>query len=462
MSQVVRTTLACPSCGTNFQAIVEQIIDVGRDPQAKARFLSGRVNMLTCPNCGHTMAVGTPLLYHDPYKELLLIHVPMQLNISTAERQRLIGDMTRRLTDSIPQEQRKGYLFNPREALTIPGMIDIILEADGITADMREAQREKMRVMEMFLQVRPDEWPAMLDQQAAHIDAEFFQLMIGTAENAAATGKTEIAEAVLALYNFLLENTEVGHEVAQAAQEQEQIVREVAEELQALGDDINREDFMDLVLSYAGDEDRIQAVVGLIRPAFDYAFFQDLSSTIEQASGDERAVLEDLREQLLQLTQILDQQTQAVLKRATDTLRVIMASEDLDAAIRPRLDLIDDTFLAVVQANIQASEQAKDTQTATRLKQVLQKALEILRESAPPHLRFVQDLIAAPDDDSARALIEEQASIFGPELLELMDAIALDLDENEQPDNADRLRAYRELAAEYVGDQPQVPGYQLN
>ena len=68
MSQVVRTSLNCPHCGASFTGIVEQIIDVGRDPQAKQRFLSGRVNMLTCPNCGNSFAIGTPLV-------LSLIHI---------------------------------------------------------------------------------------------------------------------------------------------------------------------------------------------------------------------------------------------------------------------------------------------------------------------------------------------------------------------------------------------------
>ena len=210
MSQVVRTTLGCPRCGNNFQAIIEQVIDVGRDPQAKARFLSGRVNMVSCPNCGHTMAVGTPLLYHDPHKDLMIIYVPMELNVAPQERERIIGDMTRRLTDSIPQEQRRAYLLTPRQALTLPGMIDMILDMDGITPEMREAQRNKMQVLNMFLQMGPDHWPGLLEEQEEHLDAEFLQMILVTAENAAETGKPQLAEALVAVYNFLIQNTSAG------------------------------------------------------------------------------------------------------------------------------------------------------------------------------------------------------------------------------------------------------------
>jgi hypothetical protein len=457
MSQVVRTSLACPRCGHAFQAIIEQIIDVGSDPQAKARFLSGHVNIVTCPNCGHMLAVGTPFLYHDPDKDLLLIHVPMELNISTEERERVIGDLTRRLTDRIPPEKRKGYLLQPRQALTVPGMIDMILDADGITAEMREAQREKMRVMEMFLQVSPDQWPALAEEQQAHLDIEFIQMIAATAENASETGHGPMAEGLVGLYNWMLGNTDAGQALVQTARDQEDIVREVTQELEQLGQQITREKFTDLVLRYADDEQRIQALVGFMRPAFDYQFFQELTGIIERASGEEQEQLADLRERLLELTSIIDQQTEMVMQRAVDTLRVILASEDIDAAIRPRLDMIDDTFLAVLQANIQNAVQRKDSATAERLQLVMQKVLEILRENAPPQIRLINDMLSTDNDNEAHALIAEQAPQFGPELLELMDAIAADMDANEQGVSAERLRTLRAVAAGHVGNHPQMP-----
>jgi hypothetical protein len=457
MSQVVQTTLGCPRCGQSFSAIIEQLIDVGRDPQAKARFLSGRVNMVTCPQCGHTMAVGTPLLYHDPGKELLIIHVPMELDIPTAERERIIGDMTVRLTNNIPQEQRRAYLLTPKQALTIPGMIDMILDADGVTAEEREAQREKMQVLNLFLQAGPDQWATLVQEQEQHIDADFLQMLAVTIENAAETGKPQLAEALIVLYNFMIQNTPVGQEMMRAVQAQEETVRAVAEELQAMGDDMTREDFMDLVLDYAGDDQRIQAVAGLMRPALDYQFFQDLTARIDAQTGEERQMLEDLRQRLLDLTSAIDQQTQAVLRRAADTLRVILNSEDIDAAIKPRLDQIDDTFMAVLQANIQAAVEHNDERTAERLQLVLQKVLDILRESAPPQMRFINELMAAETDEEAEELIVTRAPEFGPELLDLMDAVAADLDESDQPEAAERVRQLNDIAAEYVSDAPQFP-----
>jgi len=73
--------MSCPSCRQPFGAILEQILDVGIDPSAKERLLSGRINLITCPFCGYRGMVGTPLMYHDPAKKLAIVYVPMELNL---------------------------------------------------------------------------------------------------------------------------------------------------------------------------------------------------------------------------------------------------------------------------------------------------------------------------------------------------------------------------------------------
>ena len=88
------TTVTCPQCQTPFAAQIEQIFDVGRDPAAKARFLRGRFNVITCPRCRFQSMVATPIVYHDPAKELLMTFVPMELGLPQAEQERLREDLT--------------------------------------------------------------------------------------------------------------------------------------------------------------------------------------------------------------------------------------------------------------------------------------------------------------------------------------------------------------------------------
>ena len=55
----------------------------------------------------------------------------------------LIGKMINQVTESLPPEQRKAYLFQPQTTLTMQGMLERILEADGISKEEIEAQRAR-------------------------------------------------------------------------------------------------------------------------------------------------------------------------------------------------------------------------------------------------------------------------------------------------------------------------------
>lgn len=140
----------------------------------------------------------------------------------------------------------------------------------------------------------------------------------------------------------------------------------------------------------------------MTRPALDYAFFQLLSERIEAAREPERALLMSLRDQLLALTQAIDEQSQALVQQAAQALQAIVNSQDLDAAIRSRLDLIDDTFLSVLTANIQNAEQTGKPEVAARLRAVLERIMTILQENAPPAIQFINELLQQPSAERAR------------------------------------------------------------
>ncbi len=88
MARPMPTTISCPACRQQFNAFLERILDVGRDPTAKERLLSGRVNLVTCPHCGYQGVIATPLFYHDPSKPLAIVYVPMELGLPQAEREK--------------------------------------------------------------------------------------------------------------------------------------------------------------------------------------------------------------------------------------------------------------------------------------------------------------------------------------------------------------------------------------
>ena len=105
-----KSRINCPNCRQPVIAEIEQLIDVGIDPSAKSRLLSGVSNIIRCTACGFQGNLATPIVYHDPEKELLLTFVPSELGLPVNEQERIIGPMINKAVSNLPQEKRKGYL----------------------------------------------------------------------------------------------------------------------------------------------------------------------------------------------------------------------------------------------------------------------------------------------------------------------------------------------------------------
>ena len=122
-----QTRTACPRCRTPLLAEVEQVVDVAVDPQAKQRLLSGSLNVIECQNCGYSGMLATPLVYHDPEKELLLTYFPPELGLPINEQERVMGPLISQVVNRLPAEKRKAYLLRPQLMLTFETLINRVL-----------------------------------------------------------------------------------------------------------------------------------------------------------------------------------------------------------------------------------------------------------------------------------------------------------------------------------------------
>ncbi|MCI0710786.1 MAG: CpXC domain-containing protein, partial [Chloroflexi bacterium] len=250
--------ITCPNCHTQFSAQIDQILDVQQDPAAKIELLTGQATTVQCPNCGFVLTVATPLAYHDASKELLLIHIPMELNLSNQEQERIVGQMTRAITDSLSMEQRKGYLLNPRRTFTLQGMIEAVHEADGVTKQMLEARRQKVAFLQELLEADDEQRDAMIEEFDADIDEEFFQMMSVMIETALVNGQQQEAGYIATVRDELLGKTTYGQEVLASMQAQEATVQEVATVLQAMGQNATRESILDLAVEFSESDDHLR------------------------------------------------------------------------------------------------------------------------------------------------------------------------------------------------------------
>ena len=109
-----RTNIACPNCRQSIVADIDRLFDVNHDPSAKQKLLAGSFNIVNCPYCGFQGQASTPIVYHDPDKELLLTFIPPDVSITRDEQEKVIGTMINQITNRLPQERRKGYLLQPQ------------------------------------------------------------------------------------------------------------------------------------------------------------------------------------------------------------------------------------------------------------------------------------------------------------------------------------------------------------
>lgn len=437
----VKTQVSCPNCRMPVSATIEQLFDVNQDPAAKQRFLSGRFNMIRCPNCGYQGQVASPILYHDADKELLLTFVPMELGLPQTEQERLIGRLMNEVISKLAQEKRKGYLLNPKPAFTLQGMMERVLEADGVTKEVLDSQRAKVQLLQNLLSASEDQWPQMIKDHDSDIDVTLFQLLTASAEATAAGGKQTGAQKMAALQNALLQHSTIG---AQLRGRQDK-VEAVARELQALGKKLTADKLLELVIS-ARDDDKLAAYVSLARGGMDYAFFEALTRRIDRATGEEKGRLSHVRDQLLEMTQEIDKAAQAQMAEATNLLRKLMEAPDLNKALRDNLDQIDDAFLAVLNLNLEAAQKAKRSDALARLTQISDAINRLMQESAPAELKLVDELLQMQPETAAEQALKNRPGAVTPELVDTMNYVGESLRQSGQTDLADRLERLRGVA----------------
>jgi len=426
----------CPVCNAQFTAPVESIIDVGRDPQLKAQFLQGNVNIAQCPQCGTQAPMTAPLLYHDPAHELSLVLMPNELNLHHDDQQKIIGDLTNTLMNSLPPEQRKGYLLTPKTFFTTQSLVNTILEAEGITPEMMERQKEKARLINEFLQATDEEsLRNLVKEHDAQLDYEFFQILTASAQAAQAEGQTEMAQALFGLRAMLANLSSQG----QAA------VAEVDAAL-GLGETITREELLDRLQAAESDEE-FEALVATGRPLLDYAFFQNLTAQIEATSDVEDASkLKTLRTRILDTTAKQDEETQARMQHAGELLKSLLQAEDPEAFAREHLDEIDDAFFVILSANIQHAEAENRTEVVEALQQLANMIIGLLEERLPPEVRLVNQLMNAPYPDGTKQLLEAQREILNPELMAALDQLITELEQAGNTDVADHVKQVKTQA----------------
>jgi hypothetical protein len=431
-------TLVCPNCGQQFTIQIHSIIDVGQDPDAKTQFLRGQTNVAVCPRCGTRGPLNTPFLYHDPHKELLFIYTPPPTAMSHDQQQRFIGSMINTVMSSLPSEQRKGYLFQPRNFLSLETMLDEIIVADGVSREQLESQRRKIRLLDRLQNaISDDVIEVIAKENEKDLDYEFFLLLNSLVEQSMAQGNEAEAARLRELHNKLLQYSE-------AARQGE------AESAQIL----SQKDLLQHLLEIE-DEQQLKSLVAAARPLLDYAFFQSLTGMIEKAQQEgeqeEADKLLNLRSKLLTWTDELDAEVRKIWERKAKLIQDILQSPDWRAALEPHWQEIDPVFLTILSSNVKLAQDQGNNQAVTTLQQLMDLALLVAREHAPPEVQLLNRLLEVEQPTETQRILEENRELLNASFLNLIDQITRDLAAQNRQEDIKRLQIIRGQVEELIG-----------
>ncbi|MCB0108753.1 MAG: hypothetical protein KDE53_22685, partial [Caldilineaceae bacterium] len=143
-----------------------------------------------------------------------------------------------------------------------------------------------------------------------------------------------------------------------------------------------------------------------------------------------------MQEQQQAMRQQMAQQMQAVLQD-------VLQAPDMKAKLREYGDLLDESFLSLLAANIQAAQRNNSTAAARRLQQVYDTALSIMREQMPEEMRLLNELMSAPDKAAVSTLLNENRAKLTPDFVASMQSIEQELREGGRKELADRLKSLR-------------------
>jgi hypothetical protein len=442
-----KTQISCPRCRTPITADIQQLFDMNTDPQAKQKLLSGSANTIHCPACGYEGPYPTPIVYHDPEKELLLTFFPPELGLPVNEQERMIGPLINRVVNDLPSEKRKAYLFQAKNMLTFQTMMETILEADGVTKEMLDKQQQRLQLIQRLLSTPTlESRKEIISQEESLMDEAFFSLLNRLVEATLAQGDKESAQKLGEFQQELLQETEVGRQILEQMKESQKAM----EDLQtAAKEGLTREKLLDLFIAAPG-ELYMSTMVGLTRSGLDYEFFQILSQRIDDAKDESKKLeLVELRNFLLEATEKIDEQIKQELQAARKIVDAIIEAPTIEEGLQKYGNQVNEFFVEAVHNALEDARKESNLDKIAKLNQIN----EMIEESnkPPAAIQFIEELLKNPDDESLKSMIAENMELLDDEFMQTIAGIVAQYEEQgQQPELVERLKLVQKQAMRAV------------
>jgi hypothetical protein len=146
----------------------------------------------------------------------------------------------------------------------------------------------------------------------------------------------------------------------------------------------SREDLLEKLQNAPSDEE-FEALTAAGYALLDYTFFQQLTAKIDEAAkaGDTKQAnaLKDLRTKILDTKAQQEELSRAALQKSITLLREVLQSQDPQKILAQKLDEIDESFFAVLSANIEEARRQNQNEAAQAMEMIGNMAMAMLQES---------------------------------------------------------------------------------
>jgi hypothetical protein len=218
-----------------------------------------------------------------------------------------------------------------------------------------------------------------------------------------------------------------------------------------LGENLTREGFVELLVQAADYPAKVDALATLGRGILDYTTFQLITDRVKVIDNpEEKELLEQMRDRVLEISAEFERQSRAVVERATDTLRSLLQAPDIPAAIQANLDRIDDAFLQVLQANLDEARRSGNVDASSKLREIRDEVLRLIQASAPPEIQLINELLSLESDQESRELLHSRQADVNEELVHIMGDLSTQLRQVGNDEAADRLDQLRVEAEQMI------------
>ncbi|PKN87078.1 MAG: hypothetical protein CVU46_05655 [Chloroflexi bacterium HGW-Chloroflexi-8] len=438
-----KTQISCPRCRTPMTAEIQQLFDVNTDPQAKQKLLNGSANMIQCPSCGFQGLYPTPIVYHDPEKELLLTYFPQELAVPVNQQERMVGPLINKAVNDLAMEKRKAYLFQAKSMFTYQTLIETILEADGISKQMLEDQQKRMFLIQRLIStVNVDSRKEIIHQEESLIDETFFALVNRLVEASLMEGDKQSAQQLAIFQKELLEETEVGRKI----QEQMKDSQKAVDDLQNLAKQgLTREKLLTLFID-SPSEVYSSTLVGMTRTGIDYEFFTLITQKIDSTSDqDQKSKLIALREYLTNAIKQIDEQIQIEMANAREMVEKIVSAPTIEMGLQQYGNQVNEFFVEAVQNALSDARKNSDLNKLAKLNQ-----LNTMIEEAnkpPESIQFIEELLKTEDESTIKEILNKNIEKVGDEFLQMLAGVISQSEEQgNQPQLVEKLKQIQKVA----------------